>query len=109
MTSTPENKGSKIEEQSSGEALADPVKLKPKNSLKALMSKVRPGDNGTVRWRTLKDMAKANNDSEDLDDALKSKLLNLIYQDRRRSHITWTTIVGGLGQKRQTFCPRSLK
>ena len=57
----------------SGAAIADPPKLKPKTSLKALMSRVKTGDNGTVRWRTLKDMAKAQNDGEELDDALKSK------------------------------------
>jgi len=37
---------------------AEPVKLKPKNSLKALMTKVVPkGEDGALRWKTLKDMA----------------------------------------------------
>ena len=71
-----------IEEKNgeSGEVMADqPPKLKPKSSLKALMSRVKTGDNGTVRWRTLKDMAKAQNDDE-IDDALKSKFFFSFYR-----------------------------
>ena len=53
---------------------AEPSKLKPKNSLKALMSKVVPkGEDGALRWKTLKDMAQ-----EGEDEALKSKIPNLV-------------------------------
>jgi len=57
-------------EGDSGEP-AEPSKLKPKNSLKALMSKVVPkGEDGALRWKTLKDMAQ-----EGEDEALKNRVL----------------------------------